>query len=268
MASLLLSVAVVVILTSPFATAEKTDPLIRVTDDNWKVVLEGEWMVEFMAPWCPACRSFKSTWQSLAEWSKDLDMKVGVVDVTESPGLSGRFLVTSLPTILHVKDGEFRVYSGPRKENDLLSFVDDKKWQDVEPVSAWIHPNSVQMGAVEFFFKVAMMVRRFYNVMSAEYGIPEWACYILFALATIVVGLLLGLIIVLCCDRLFPPKYVPAHQIIKEDVEDDKDDESDVIEDVSPMEDREAEEAGDSGVRRRQTASPDSSEGKAETISS
>ncbi|KAL8623866.1 hypothetical protein ACOMHN_002194 [Nucella lapillus] len=270
MASLLLSVAVLFILTetSSFAVAEKPDPLIRVTDDNWKILLEGEWMVKFMAPWCPACRSFQSTWKSLADWSQDLDMKVGVVDVTESPGLSGRFLVTSLPTILHVKEGEFRVYSGPRKENDLLTFVDDKKWQDVDPVSAWIHPNSVQMGAVGFFFKVAMMIRRFYNLISTEYGIPEWACYILFAVATIIIGLFLGLIIVLCCDRLFPPKYIPADQIIREDVEDDKDDESDITEDVSQIPEKEAEGSGDNSVRRRQPANPESSEEQADTTSS
>ena len=40
-----------------------------------------------MAPWCPACRSFQTTWQSLAEWSRDLDINVGVVDVTENPGM-------------------------------------------------------------------------------------------------------------------------------------------------------------------------------------
>jgi thiol-disulfide isomerase/thioredoxin len=40
-----------------------------------------------MAPWCPACRSFQATWQSLAEWSKDLEINVGIVDITENPGL-------------------------------------------------------------------------------------------------------------------------------------------------------------------------------------
>ena len=47
-------------------------------------------------------------------------------------------------TFSSVKDGEFRTYTGARKESDLLSFVDDKKWQDVQPVSSWIHPNSFQ----------------------------------------------------------------------------------------------------------------------------
>ena len=51
------------------------------------------------APWCPACKEMSKTWDSFASWSKDLSIKVGDIDVTANPGLSGRFLVTALPTI-------------------------------------------------------------------------------------------------------------------------------------------------------------------------
>ena len=46
--------------------------------------------------------------------------------------------------LFSAKDGEFRTYTGARKENDLLSFVDDKKWKDIEPISSWTNPNSFQ----------------------------------------------------------------------------------------------------------------------------
>ena len=36
-----------------------------------------------MAPWCPACRQFSETWSKFADWGRDLDINVGVVDVTE-----------------------------------------------------------------------------------------------------------------------------------------------------------------------------------------
>lgn len=51
------------------------------------------------APWCPACKSLAPIWKQVASWSQDLEFAVGEVDVTTSPGLSGRFMVTALPTI-------------------------------------------------------------------------------------------------------------------------------------------------------------------------
>lgn len=39
-----------------------------------------------MAPWCPACKSFKDVWTEFAGWGYDLDITVGVIDVTENPG--------------------------------------------------------------------------------------------------------------------------------------------------------------------------------------
>lgn len=53
-----------------------------------------------MAPWCPACRNFQNTWDEFAKkWSRDLDVHVATIDVTTNPGLSGRFLITALPSI-------------------------------------------------------------------------------------------------------------------------------------------------------------------------
>ncbi|WAR20210.1 TMX1-like protein [Mya arenaria] len=110
---------------------------IQITEDTWEDILEGEWLVEFMAPWCPACQSFKSTWDSFAQkWSRDLEVSVGTVD-----------------------NGVFRQYRGGRQETDLITFIDDKKWNDIDPVSKWISPDSLQMGMVGLFFKFAMTIR-------------------------------------------------------------------------------------------------------------
>lgn len=49
------------------------------------------------------------------------------------------------PLICHsIKDGEFRQYSGPRDENSLVSYVDDKTWENSETVSWWFNPASIQ----------------------------------------------------------------------------------------------------------------------------
>lgn len=51
------------------------------------------------APWCPACKGLEPVWKEFSTWADDLEIKVAQVDVTTSPGLSGRFMVTALPTI-------------------------------------------------------------------------------------------------------------------------------------------------------------------------
>jgi hypothetical protein len=43
-----------------------------------------------------------------------------------------------------IKDGEFRQYKSGRSENELISFVDDKKWAEVEPVVWYLSPGSYQ----------------------------------------------------------------------------------------------------------------------------
>ncbi|XP_060070871.1 thioredoxin-related transmembrane protein 1-like [Ylistrum balloti] len=249
---------------------------LTINENNWTQSLEGEWMVEFMAPWCPACRAFTETWASFAKWGEDFDFKVGVVDVTENPGLSGRFLVSALPTVYHVKDGVFRQYKGGRKENELVSFIDEKKWEEIEPVVWYLSPSSVQMGAVGFFFKAAMQIRALYNVMTAEYGIPEWACYVIFAVMTISLGLILGLLIVCCCDMVFPTKYLPPlppqERLVtpqhpeedlesQEDTEDDDSQTEDILDDTqhsqSEEEAVEEEEEEETGKATKEESKPE-----------
>ncbi|VDO91750.1 unnamed protein product, partial [Heligmosomoides polygyrus] len=146
------------------------------------------------APWCPACKDLQKAWNAFADWSKDLNIKVGEVDVTVNPGLSGRFLVTALPTIYHVKDGIFRVYVGPRDKNDFITFIEDKRWRNIDPVPDYKHPNSKQMAVVAVFFKLSMAVRDLHNHLVEEKGVPSWASYSLFAGVTLALGCILGFV--------------------------------------------------------------------------
>jgi len=185
-------------------SAVSSASLVRVNEETWTKLLQGEWMVEFHAPWCPACKDLQKAWNAFADWSKDLNIQVAEVDVTQNPGLSGRFLVTALPTIYHVKDGVFRVYTGPRDKNDFITFVEEKRWSMVDPVPSWKHPNSAQMGVVAVFFKLSMAVRDLHNHLVEEKGIPSWASYGLFAGVTLALGCVLGFFIVCIIDYVFP----------------------------------------------------------------
>uniref|UniRef100_A0A3B3ZD21 Thioredoxin domain-containing protein n=1 Tax=Periophthalmus magnuspinnatus TaxID=409849 RepID=A0A3B3ZD21_9GOBI len=141
-----------------------------------------------------ACQQLQPTWKEFADWGDDMGVNIAKVDVTEQPGLSGRFIITSLPTIYHCKDGIFRKYHGPRTKDDFLSFVDEQKWKSIEPISSWFGPSSFLMNAMSALFKLSMFIRRCHNYMTDEVGIPNWGSYVIFGLVTLFSGLALGLV--------------------------------------------------------------------------
>ncbi|XP_065076141.1 thioredoxin-related transmembrane protein 1 isoform X3 [Ochlerotatus camptorhynchus] len=207
--------------------------VIELDESNWDRMLTEEWLVEFYAPWCPACKNLAPVWDDLSTWSDDLNIKTAKVDVTTSPGLSGRFFVTALPTIFHVLKGEFRQYKGPRDLNSLMTFVEEKKWQQLEPVSAWSKPDSIQMSLVSQFFKLSHFLKVINTMLSKEYGLPVWGSYALFAIGTILLGAILGLILVCVIDFMFPPKSAQRksfsehkknlqHEIVAEEIKGDE----------------------------------------------
>uniref|UniRef100_A0A183C9R3 Hist_deacetyl domain-containing protein n=1 Tax=Globodera pallida TaxID=36090 RepID=A0A183C9R3_GLOPA len=137
------------------------------------------------------------SWNSFADWSRDLNINVADIDVTTNPGLSGRFLVTALPTI-------YQLYTGPRDKNDFISFIEDKRWTSIDPLPSYKHPDSAQMGVVAVFFKLSMAVRDLHGHMVEKVGVPSWASYAFFATVTLALGCVLGFIIVCIIDYVFP----------------------------------------------------------------
>uniref|UniRef100_A0A8B9NVX9 Thioredoxin-related transmembrane protein 1 n=1 Tax=Apteryx owenii TaxID=8824 RepID=A0A8B9NVX9_APTOW len=163
-------------------------------------------MVEFYAPWCPACQNLQPEWEKFAEWGEDLEVNIAKVDVTEQPGLSGRFIITALPTIYHCKDGEFRRYQGARTKTDFINFISDQEWKSIEPVSSWFGPSSFLMSSMSALFQLSMWIRHCHGYLTESVGIPVWGSYAIFALATLFSGLILGLIMVFLADCLCPSK--------------------------------------------------------------
>ncbi|KAM5164744.1 thioredoxin-related transmembrane protein 4 [Mantella aurantiaca] len=191
-----------------------------LTSGNWSLLLAGHWMVQFYAPWCPACQQIQEDWENFAKRSSVLDVKVAKVDVTEEPGLSGRFFVTKLPTIFHAKDGVFRRYHGSRMVEDLHSFIAENKWNVIEPLAGWKSPSSILMTGMAGLFHLSGWIRQTHNYFTGPLGLPAWGSYIVFIMATLLIGLILGLILVLLIDCFCPakPKYeVLRSDIIKED---------------------------------------------------
>lgn len=181
---------------------------IMLGDKNWDRMLEGEWMVKFYAPWCPACRAMEETWNDFAKWGAQSDIKVGSVDVTSEPALNGRFMITALPTIYHVINGEFRQYTSARDLEDFKEFISTGKWKDVATVSSWTSPTSFMMSSISRLFSFSMDLKSYHNSLNNDYGFPTWLSMLLFGLLIITIGLFLGMGLVLASDYIWgPPKY-------------------------------------------------------------
>jgi len=237
-----------------------------ITNDNWRDMLQGEWMVKFYAPWCPACQGMSHTWKELGMWaSKDMtSLSVGSVDVTQQAELNGRFMVTSLPTIYHVKDGVFRQYSSSRSLKDFKDFIIEEKWKPIKPMSSYLSPDSFVMNGVSKLFSFSMNLKTFHESLRSDYGLPGWASMLLFGLAVVVIGLLLGIGLVLFIDwfmgpqpEIYEPQPTPLDEIdatkenkIKENEEDEEEENAEEVKD-----DEEVNQ--DKSVRKRKVKKAD-----------
>uniref|UniRef100_A0A8D2JFW0 Thioredoxin domain-containing protein n=1 Tax=Sciurus vulgaris TaxID=55149 RepID=A0A8D2JFW0_SCIVU len=98
---LLISLTVLVLLLLGLLWPHGQQTAVRViTDENWRELLEGEWMIEFDALYCPACQNLQPEWESFAEWGEDLFVNVAKVDVAEQTGTISLKDFISLPIML------------------------------------------------------------------------------------------------------------------------------------------------------------------------
>ncbi|XP_063716413.1 thioredoxin-related transmembrane protein 1-like [Symsagittifera roscoffensis] len=179
-----------------------------LTDSNWTAVLQGDWFVEFYAPWCGACRSFEPIWQQFSEQSDSLGVKIAKADITVESGLAARFLVSQLPTLYYINEEgtSFRKYTGKRRIDNLEKFVNEKQWQQIEPVVWYLKPNSVPMTVAGALAGIGESVRFLVQILTDQYSVPMWLIIVGMVVATIVVGVIMGLVLVGIGGVIFPAK--------------------------------------------------------------
>lgn len=96
-----------------------------ITKDNFKEkVLESEKTVllDFWASWCGPCRMLGPIIDEIH--NENTDLFVGKVNVDEEPELANQFRVTSIPTLVVIKNGKVvNVSTGYRPKKDVLALV-------------------------------------------------------------------------------------------------------------------------------------------------
>ncbi|KAG2188846.1 hypothetical protein INT44_003986 [Umbelopsis vinacea] len=155
-----------------FVLCEKNagQEIIQLTDGNFDSIVgtSDEWLVEFYAPWCGACKQFGPRYEAVARTLPgNLAVKLAKVDVDSSPGLASKFFVTRLPTLFHIKDHQVRQVDTKLNVQDILTFLKDKKWEDIPVWNGYFSPFSIVGTGVGY-------IGIFMKKLSS---FPPWAVY-------------------------------------------------------------------------------------------
>ncbi|MFE2022220.1 thioredoxin [Streptomyces sp. NPDC059499] len=82
-------------------------------------------LVEFTADWCGPCRQLAPVLSAIAAEEADR-IKVVQLDVDTNPGITSRYAVLSMPTLMVFRDGEpVKSMVGARPKRRLLQELED-----------------------------------------------------------------------------------------------------------------------------------------------
>ncbi len=100
--------------------------VIKITKDNFEKEVKNSdkpVLLDFYATWCGPCRMVSPIVDEISE--EESDKKIGKIDVDEEPELAQAFGISSIPTLVVVKDGKIsNVSIGAISKADILKMFE------------------------------------------------------------------------------------------------------------------------------------------------